>query len=101
MIPPLSPQNEVVLAHLRAGRPLTQAVAARLMGIWRLGARIWELREAGWPVETKMVGTGQKWYAEYRLVLRGEQQFMCAHRPIMAAAKKAAKKALDTAVFPP
>jgi hypothetical protein len=61
-------QNEEVLSHLRERGPLTQVEAARLFQCWRLGARIKDLRNAGWNIVTEMIHAGNKRYAKYWLV---------------------------------
>lgn len=58
-------QNLIVLSELSNGRPLTQPKAAKMFGIWRLGARVYDLRRAGIPVQTKWLITGQRKIAEY------------------------------------
>lgn len=40
-------QNEKVLAYIRKHGSITQLEAARDLGCFRLGARIWELRHSG------------------------------------------------------
>lgn len=45
-------QTQRIRAHLEAGLPLTPLSALELFGCLRLGARIWELREQGLPVQT-------------------------------------------------
>jgi len=60
-------QNAAILKRLRAGQPITQMAAARLMGIWRLGARVYDLRQQGWSITTKMIRRAGRSYAEYRM----------------------------------
>ena len=67
MDPQLYPQAFTILGELRRGTVLTATLAARMMGIWRLGARIWDLRQLGWPIKTRLVVSGHKRFAEYRL----------------------------------
>ena len=61
-------QASRILAHLKAGRRLTQLDAEEEFGCRRLAARIGELRKEGFPVESRMVETssGAK-VAEYWL----------------------------------
>lgn len=57
-----------VLAVLESGDTITSAQAIK-MGILRLGARIWDLRNAGHKIETRLVKTaGGDRIAEYRLI---------------------------------
>lgn len=60
-------QTARILAHLKSGRPLTPLEALRRFGSFRLGARICELREAGYRIRTRLVKRNGKRVAEYRL----------------------------------
>jgi len=44
-------QGERILAHLKAGKTLSAKQAAENFGCYRLGARIMELREAGYDID--------------------------------------------------
>jgi hypothetical protein len=68
-VKPLS-QKERVLRLLKSGKPVTPLLALRRFGCMRLGARIWELREAGHRIVRRTVERGGKHFAEYRLVER-------------------------------
>lgn len=48
-------QSDAILAALRGGRSLTPGDALREFGCARLAARIYDLREAGWPIAQEMV----------------------------------------------
>jgi len=48
-------QKAAILKHLLSGKSLSQLEAADLFGCWRLGARIKDLRDAGYQIETEMV----------------------------------------------
>ncbi len=60
-------QTEAVLERLRAG-PLTPLVALQEIGTFRLGARIWDLKQAGHNILTEWEQKGRKRYARYRLM---------------------------------
>lgn len=60
-------QSTRILAYLKSGRPLTPLQALRLGMGMRLGARILELREAGYRIKTTLVRRGNSRVAEYRL----------------------------------
>lgn len=60
-------QTARILAHLKAGKRLTPLEALRLGMGMRLGARIHQLREAGYPIKTTLVRRGGARVAEYRL----------------------------------
>ena len=60
-------QNEAILRALLAGRALTPLDALREFGVFRLGARIWDLKRAGYPIETELVHDGKKHWARYSI----------------------------------
>ena len=60
-------QTQQVLAMLQQGIALTQAEAANLIGCWRLGARIHELRQAGYPIVTVSEAHQGGRHARYKL----------------------------------
>lgn len=47
-------QNGMILAYLQNGHTLTQAEAISLFGCYRLGARIFEIREQGFDIRRSM-----------------------------------------------
>lgn len=51
----LSPQCAELLNHLQKRGSITGAEAFRFLGIYRLSARIWDLRDAGYNIQTQMV----------------------------------------------
>lgn len=62
-------QNQQILSHLKDGQSITQLEALNLFGCLRLGGRIYELRAAGHPIETKWESDGdKKRWARYRMV---------------------------------
>lgn len=62
-------QKGKILKHLRKGRTLTPMEALELCGTMRLGARVFELREMGWKIETKHKRVNKHTtVAEYKLV---------------------------------
>ncbi len=62
-------QNEQILAYLKTGKTLTPMDALREFGSFRLSARIYELKDAGWPIhcDRRDVGDG-KVVGHYTLV---------------------------------
>ena len=67
-------QRTMVLEHLESGRTITSLEALREYGIIQLPKRIFDLREAGYPVEKHWITVrkrhGEKArIAEYRLRL--------------------------------
>ena len=61
-------QNTRVLDYLLTGTPITATYAARFMGIYRLAARIYDLRRNGHRIESTTIQKGSKHFAIYRLV---------------------------------
>ena len=60
-------QTMQVLAYLKTGKSLTPLQALRRWGIFRLAARVCDLRDGGYDVRCSIVRRGGKRYAEYRL----------------------------------
>ena len=65
-------QNARILAHMKVA-PITQLDALKYAGCLRLGARIYDLRDAGHDIRTEMVTVQnsrgeRKRVARYRLI---------------------------------
>lgn len=65
-------QNIRLLKYMKKNGSLTQAEAAEKLGIWRLGARIYDLKRMGYPVKSEMVRDYNRYgtpirYARYSL----------------------------------
>jgi hypothetical protein len=58
-------QRDAILAHLKAGNTITAIEALRRWGCFRLAARIEELRDAGYPIETTLLVDGERRFARY------------------------------------
>lgn len=58
-------QTQAIAAHFRAGRSITALAALRLYGCFRLAARVYELRQAGWAIQARAKVIGGKRVAEY------------------------------------
>lgn len=70
---------ELILEHLKQGHSITPLAALDLWGCFRLGARIWDLRDRGYEIETEILETvSGKRIAQYRLkrtiVTQSEEQ---------------------------
>ena len=61
-------QKSDILAHLSAGHQLTPIDALKLFGCFRLGARIYDLKQDGHMIYTTMVERGKKRFARYTLI---------------------------------
>lgn len=65
----MKPQTRAILTHLETGQPITPLIALKRYGCFRLGARIYELKQLGYAVHgmtVKDAKTG-KWFSMYRL----------------------------------
>lgn len=60
-------QTEQVLRMLKK-QPLTSLEAIKSLNCMRLAARINDLKNNGYRIETKMINNNGKRYAEYRLI---------------------------------
>ena len=62
-------QNKQILEYLKNGNSITPIEALNLFGSFRLGARIFDLKEKGHKIDTELVKDGRKKYAKYSLIL--------------------------------
>lgn len=60
-------QNDRLLCYLATGKPVTPLMALRRFGIFRLGARVYDLKRDGHNITSRMVKRGDARVAEYRL----------------------------------
>ena len=61
-------QGEMILEYLKKGYSLTPLEALKMFGCFRLGARIWELKQRGYNIEMQLCEViGGKHVAEYRM----------------------------------
>ena len=60
-------QNLAILSYLKTGKTLTPLQALKLFGSLRLGARIYDLREAGHQIKSVLIEVGNKHVAKYSL----------------------------------
>ena len=67
-------QRDRIRAHLLTHGSITPLEALREYGCFRLGARIWELRRDGFPVEPTTEEQGGKRYAKYVYAGDGQQR---------------------------
>ena len=66
-------QNKQIKAWLESGKSLTPLDALNLFGCFRLGARVFDLKnDYGMNIKTEMVKENGKRYARYSLVKEGE-----------------------------
>ena len=64
-------QEDLIFRHLELGGTITPLEALNLYGCFRLGARIWDLRQKGYNIQMKLVGD-KKHYAQYKLAPKGD-----------------------------
>lgn len=61
-------QLDHLKAHLKSGRSITPLEALGLYGVFRLAARVKELKDKGWDIKTDIkTDINGKVYGEYRL----------------------------------
>lgn len=70
----LTNQKYQILNHLQSGKKITPLEALDQFGCMRLASRINELRDEGYPIETKMMSDKDKRWAEYSLDNNATQQ---------------------------
>lgn len=61
-------QCKKILAYLKEGNGITNAIAVDKFDYYRLAARISDLRKQGNNIVTQMIGKGFGSYAEYHLI---------------------------------
>lgn len=64
----MNSQNELIRKRLESGKSITPLQALKLYGCFRLGARIWDLKnKQGLKIKTDLVTKNNKTFAEYKL----------------------------------
>ena len=63
----MNTQNARLLAYLRVHREIDPLTAWRELGIYRLGARIYDLREAGHSIESDRIPVENQFGEECRV----------------------------------
>lgn len=66
----MKPQTADVLTHLKQHGTITPLESLYGYGIMRLGARVLELRRAGYVITTEREVSGEKSYARYRITIK-------------------------------
>lgn len=65
----IATQKAMIASHLVSGRSINPIEALNLYGCFRLGARIWDLRNEGMSISKEMVQAGRKKkFAKYKLI---------------------------------
>ena len=60
-------QNKQVLNWFKSGQSLTAKQAADYWGIYRLSARIYDLKEQGHPIKSELQYNGSKHWSKYSI----------------------------------
>ena len=60
-------QCERILIHLQSGKTINPLQALDLYGCLRLGARIYDLKRAGFDIDSRLVHENGVQYAEYSM----------------------------------
>lgn len=60
-------QNAAIARYLESGKPITPMLALSRFGCMRLAARIRNLRDQGYDIDSRMVKLGKVRFASYRL----------------------------------
>ena len=62
-------QTTKILLYLKEGNKITGMDALNLFGCWRLGARIWDIKQMGFKIKSELITTNtNKVVAEYELI---------------------------------
>lgn len=64
---PRRSQTEMVLNHLKTKGTLSEDQARAIYGIRRLGARIYELKQKGYAVNSTLISKGSQHHAVYSI----------------------------------
>jgi len=67
-------QNAQILDHLRTYGAITPIVALRDYGVFRLGARIYDLKQAGHQIATTIIDHKSKRFARYVLTKASDEK---------------------------
>lgn len=60
-------QCKRILSHLQSGKTINPLQALDLYGCFRLGARIYDLKKAGFDIDSRLVHENGVQYAEYSM----------------------------------
>lgn len=66
-------QKDRILNHLQQNNGITAIEALNEIGCFRLSARIKDLRDEGYDIETEMVSRNGKKFAKYKLIEESPQ----------------------------
>ena len=60
-------QCDRILIHLQSGKTINPLQVLNLYGCFRLGARIYDLKQAGFDIDSRLVHENGVQYAEYSM----------------------------------
>jgi hypothetical protein len=58
-------QEEKIFNYLKEGNSITPLEALEIFGCFRLGARIWSLKQKGYDIKCEIVRNKEKHFAKY------------------------------------
>ena len=76
MKPNYNSQEGMILKHLKTNPDITPLQALNLYGVFRLGARIFDLKAKGYPIKREWVHNNGKKWASYRLEIPRKDLFV-------------------------
>ena len=66
-------QEDLILNHLKLGYSITPLEALQKWGVFRLGARCFNLRKKGYNIKSEIVKSNGKHYSKYYLASNREE----------------------------
>lgn len=63
-------QSKAILNYLRKGKKITPLEALNRWGCFRLGARVYDLKQDGHDIRSTMIWVGRKRVAQYSLAVK-------------------------------
>ena len=89
-------QESAILEYLKSGKSISPLEALKLFGCFRLGARIWDLRHKGYPIEEVDTERNGKRFASYYLKTEQEQAVIAHNHSVETEInKRAAERQLE------
>ena len=73
-------QCERILIHLQSGKTINPLQALKLYGCLRLSARIYDSKQAGFDIDSRLVHENGAQYAEYSMSLQAKAHKKATNR---------------------
>ena len=61
-------QHDLILKHLKSGKSITPIEALSLYGCFRLGARIFDIKNGGYEILSERITKNDKHFAQYTMM---------------------------------